>query len=263
MASGGNLDILESKITAVRFGVYDLKLATVFCLVLSAMLWWIPIFGPAVAGYVCGRKSGSMIKSMICAAVAGLSLLAIVWLLSCVLLTSGTSASECAAGMSGIYGMIGSYLQTFYIEGTYRLNFSSLGMVVVFAGVGGILARQIRMETANLLATGATEGSIRPVARSVELYIKNKELGFECFNDCIVNQNMSVNDNPETKQSIPKNGSIFTSRRDNKPVTTTVQTVTSTVSGNTFTGTEEEHSPFADILGRSDNRGKEESRERK
>ncbi|MHB1492741.1 MAG: hypothetical protein ACYCSG_02815 [Thermoplasmataceae archaeon] len=38
---------------------YSPNRAIGYCIILSMMLWWIPIIGPATAGYLSGRKSGS------------------------------------------------------------------------------------------------------------------------------------------------------------------------------------------------------------
>ncbi|MHB8360698.1 MAG: hypothetical protein ACYDAO_00600 [Thermoplasmataceae archaeon] len=43
---------------------YFPNLAIGYCVILSVMLWWIPIIGPATAGYLSGRKSGSSADAM-------------------------------------------------------------------------------------------------------------------------------------------------------------------------------------------------------
>lgn len=237
--------------------VYSTRMATVFCLILSAFLWWIPILGPAVAGYVCGRKTGSMVKGILCSLVSGVVILLIVWGSSMLVLGHGgypeIPADEAAASLTGIVGAAASYLQTFFVEGTSTLNFMNLGIVTVFGAVGGILSRQMRKETAHILAVGASEG-FRPMARSMELYSRNKTLGFESFDDCIATQSMMTNENRDDKivQRMEVNGKP---RQQDRPMTTTVQTVTTTVTGNTSAGPKNDpESPFVDILERSEQR---------
>ncbi|MCL2032345.1 MAG: hypothetical protein FWG96_03635 [Methanomassiliicoccaceae archaeon] len=245
------------KLLDIDNDVYSMRMAAVLCLGLSALLWWIPIFGPAVAGYVCGRKTGSMVKGMICSLVCGAVLLLIVWGLSASVLGHGgypdVPAGEAAASLKGIVGATAAYLQTFFTEGTSSINLVNLGVVTVFGGVGGILSRQIRKETAHLIAIGATEGSARPVARSMLLYSRNKELGFESFDDCIAMQKMTTNENKDTKAERKEEKGGTAKAREGKPVATTVQTVTTTVS-NTAPQAQsgKAESPFSDILERSE-----------
>ncbi|AIZ57147.1 hypothetical protein Mpt1_c12850 [Candidatus Methanoplasma termitum] len=236
--------------------VYSTRMAFVFCLVISVLLWWIPVFGPAVAGYVCGRKTGSMVKGLICSLIAGALLLLIIWGLSSLVLRHGgypgIPANEAAASLTGIVGATASYLKTFFVDGTSNLDLMGLGVVTVFGGVGGILSRQARKEAAFLIATGATEGTIRPVARSVRLYSVNKEMGFKAFDDCITAQRMTTNENKEVNPSRKEPEEEKGKAREGRPVVTTVQTVTTTVSGKTAsTQSKESKSPFADILDRS------------
>ncbi|MDR1955131.1 MAG: hypothetical protein LBP82_04185 [Candidatus Methanoplasma sp.] len=238
--------------------VYSTRMATVFCLVTSALLWWIPVFGPAVAGYVCGRKTGSMVKGTICALISGTFLLFIVWGMSAFVLGHGgypaVPAGEAAASLKGIVGATATYLQTFFTEGTSSLNLANLGVVTVFGSVGGILSRQIRKETAHLIAVGAAEGSARPAARSMLLYGRNKELGFESFDDCIASQRMTTNMNKDTMAEHNAEKGEKAKAPERKPATT-VQTVTSTVTGtDTDAQSKGQGNPFSDILEKFSNK---------
>lgn len=237
--------------------VYSVRVATLFCLIFSAVLWWIPILGPAVAGYICGRKTGSMMKGIICSLLSGAVLILAVWGLSSLVLGHGgypeVPANEAAASLSGILGAVASYLQTFFVAGTSSINLMNLGIVTVFGAVGGILSRQVRMETAHLLTLGATEGSVRPVARSMQMYAQGKEIGFESFNDCITAQRMMTNDNKDMGSDMKDDNKNNPKAREMRPVTTTVQTVTTTVTGNSqASSSDNTESPFSDILERSE-----------
>ena len=247
------------KIIDVDNEVYSTRMAFVFCLSISALLWWIPLLGPAVAGYVCGRKTGSMVKGLLCSLAAGGTLLLAAAGLSMLVLVHGgypgVPANEAAASLTGIVGSTAGYLQTFFVEGTSSLNFVGLGIVTVFGGVGGILSRQIRKETAYLISVGATEGSYRSPARSVQLYSKNKEIGFRSFDDCITTQRMTTNDNKDINRGHRDAEAEKKKTQERPPVATTVQTVTTTVAGNTATAQNKgQGSPFSDILERSDRR---------
>lgn len=43
---------------------YSARKGILYSLVFSILLWWIPIAGPAAAGYISGRKSGNPVKAL-------------------------------------------------------------------------------------------------------------------------------------------------------------------------------------------------------
>jgi len=246
-----------AKLIGADNDVYSVRMAAVFCLGLSAILWWMPLLGPAVAGYVCGRKAGSMVKGAAVSLVCGAALLLAVWGLSAPVLGHGgypgASAADAAASLSGIVGATASYLASFFAEGTSSLELSSLGVATVFGAVGGLLSRQVRKETAHLIALGATEGSSRPAARSMRLYSANKGLGFESFDDCIAAQRMVTNVNADAAAGRREGHGGAPRAQEGRPVATTVQTVTTTVSsGGPPPQGKKTDSPFSDILERSE-----------
>jgi len=236
--------------------VYSTRMAFLFCLALSAFLWWIPLLGPAVAGYVCGRKAGSMMKGMACSLLAGILLLLLVKALSFVVLGEGgfpiVPADDAAGAFRGSLGTVPAYLQSFFAQDSSQLNYSALGIAVVFGGVGGMLSRQARKETEQLISRGATECAVRPMARSIQLYNAHKEMGFKTYDDCIEMQRMTTNKTDAGEK--PKAWKDLGGKaQERAPVTTTVQTVTTTVSGTAATAkTKAQGSPFTDILEKSD-----------
>jgi len=251
----GTLNQSLRKVLDIDNEVYSTRLAFLFCLVLSAFLWWIPVLGPAVAGYVCGRKTGSMVKGLLCSLAAGTVLILAVWGLSALVLGHGgypgVPADEAAGRLTGIVGAAASYLKAFFVGGTSGIDLMGLGVVTVFGGVGGLLSRQARKEAAFLIATGSTEGSVRPVARSMLAYGRNKELGFKSFDDCIATQRMTTNENRDASPG-RKTEAERANPKEGRPVATTVQTVTTTVAGSSATQSKDRWSPFSDILERSD-----------
>lgn len=61
-------------------GKYSLKSSVAIAFVATILLWWLPIFGPMVSGYVAGRTSGNKYKGLLSTAIvagviAGLSFL--------------------------------------------------------------------------------------------------------------------------------------------------------------------------------------------
>lgn len=216
---------------------------------LSAVLWWIPFIGPAVAGYYSGRRSGSFIKGAISSAFAGVLLLAIISVASYYILGPlgfpGIAAETVAGTLTGYSSWAGMYLVYFYNPGTAELALTPIGIMIAFGCVGGSFSALHRREATALMAKGAVYSAIRPLARSVELYEKGKTLGFESFNDCMSVRDsvVSINLGPSCRQK--------TSSHDRKSVTSTVQTVTTTVGERSMpisTSNDKCQSPFSDIL---------------
>lgn len=231
---------------------------------LSSVLWWIPFIGPAIAGYYSGRRSGSFIKGAISSASAGGILLLIVSVASYYILgPSGFPdiAAETVAGtLTGYSSWAGMYLVYFYNPGTAALALTPLGLMVAFGCVGGSFSELYRREATALMAEGAVYSAIRPLARSVELYEKGKTLGFESFNDCISVRDSVVSINLEANRR-PK-GAI----QEKKSVTSTVQTVTTTVGEGPTpmpTASDKCQSPFSDILARAEVHGNAKSSPKK
>lgn len=255
----GELRQFLEKLLDVDNEVYSTRMAFVFCLSLSAFLWWIPVLGPAIAGYICGRKTGSMVKGFLCSFIAVALLCTIIKGMSAIVLGHGgypdVPADEAAKVLTGTAGAVADYLQTFFATGTSHMSYTGVGVVTLFGGVGGLLSRQTRKETAYLLSLGATEGSPRQMARSMQLYSMNKEMGFKAFDDCIEQQKMdtNVNSTGDKQKGWKTEGA---KAHEIRPVTTTVQTVTSTAStvsgGAPEAQSKEQGNPFTDILERSD-----------
>ncbi len=228
---------------------YDTHTALLLGIFFSASLWWIPILGPAAAGYICGRRCGSFLKGTIFAMFSGIIVVAAAWGVSYALFSSigfpGLSMVTVVAGTGGVKGAVGGYLESFFVSGTSGLDLFGIGVMTIFGMVGGILTWQARREVSDVLAKGAIECAIRPMSRSVDLYMRGKEPGFKSFEDCISSQGMLTNDNPDSRRSdnpTPRGG---------RGSSTTVQTVTTTVSSGSSTSGEGEGSPFSDILDKS------------
>ncbi len=227
---------------------------------LAAVLWWIPFIGPAIAGYYAGRRSGSFVKGAISSSIGGGSLMLAVMAASYYLLGPAgfpDTAVDAAAGtLTGIYSRAGIYLEYFFNPGTADLSLTPLGIMAAFGCIGGSLSGLYRREAASLIASGAVYSAIRPLARSVELYEKGKELGFESYNDCGPVRDSAVSAGQDAKQR------TSTASMKKKPVTTTIQAVTTTVGEGatpTSSSSDKSQSPFSDILRRSEvrNNGKE------
>ncbi len=216
---------------------------------LSAMLWWIPVIGPAVAGLYAGRRSGSFIKGIITSAIAGGLLFAAVTVASHYILGSTEfhdAIAESAIGaLAGYFVWAEMYLENFFVAGTTEMLKMPFGVLILFGGVGGSFSELHRREAVALMANGAVYSAIRPLARSVELYERGKEMGFESFNECITIKDSVMSFNLRTPNS--KN------RREEKQVHS-FQTNTVASEEPTFTTSamNDSKSHFSDILAQTE-----------
>ncbi len=217
---------------------------------LSAVLWWIPVIGPIVAGFYSGRRSGSFIKGVLSSAIAGGLLFAAIMAASHYILGPAgfpeTSVEAAVGTLTGYFVWAGVYLEYFYQAGTATLDLLPLGVMIVFGGVGGSFSALHRKEAIALIANGAVHSAIRPIARSVELYDSGAELGFESFNDCISIKDSVMSFNvgcPSTKGR----------GREEKQVHT-FQTNTTAVEGPSLTASAAQNpkDPFSNILAQTE-----------
>lgn len=223
---------------------------------LSAMLWWIPILGPATAGFYTGRRSGSFMKGLITSVLAGGILFFAVSATSHYILGS-TEFHNAVAGSA--FGFLAEYvvwaemyLESFFHAGTMDIAKIPFGILVIFGGVGGSFSALHRREAIALMADGAVHSAIRPLARSVELYERGKELGFESFDECITIKNSVMSFN--LSSNTPKG------RADEKNKVQTFQTNTTASGRQTLTtmAAANSKSSFSDILANTEIRnGKE------
>ena len=101
-------------------GKYSWKSSLVIAFVATMLLWWLPIFGPMLSGYVSGRTSGSKYKGIIITAMVA----AIIGLVSFVL----TYILSVPSYVSYYFGSVIVYhLQTISPYGAWFL--SSLGQM--------------------------------------------------------------------------------------------------------------------------------------
>ena len=80
----------------VRKGPYSPGKGAIFAFVFAMMLWWIPIAGPAIAGYISGRKSGSSVSALESSLITAAVMVFLMFLLTPI--------------KTGVLGMLGGYL---------------------------------------------------------------------------------------------------------------------------------------------------------
>ncbi len=131
---------------------YDFWSGVKYIIVLSALLFWLPLFGPMLAGYVGGRRTGGPKKGLI-AAIAGLLVIASAhFILTNALIPTVYSdkifiTGSIVSGLSNIHilspyvDFIQLYWGSFFttILGGLPYSPNSYIITVIFAYVGGII----------------------------------------------------------------------------------------------------------------------------
>lgn len=147
--SEDSLDKIQIEVGSVsglqaKHGVYR---GAFWITLLSLLLWWIPVLGPAVAGYVGGRKAGTPLRG----AIAALIPISVAFG-ALALLSSTTSAVPAAVRNlveAGYNGVLGSLPFDFPILGYVLGNLAAvmkagpdaLFSVLAFALVGGVVSQ--------------------------------------------------------------------------------------------------------------------------
>lgn len=140
--------------------VYSFWSAVKYTFGLSLLLWWLPVFGQMIAGYVGGRRAGSPWRGMVAAMIpvaffflidelVAMGIVPTVWF--------GIDLSP--AAMMALIGTIvpvvqpylefvNMYLTSFFssLQTATELGFDSYIITVAFAYIGGVLSLQNRRE---------------------------------------------------------------------------------------------------------------------
>ncbi len=140
--------------------VFSFWSAAKYVLVLSLILWWLPMFGQIIAGYVGGRRAGGPWKGVAAAIMPVVGIFGIMtafengWLPSHL---GGVAIAPAAIGAALTNGIpflspylqfsqdyVGSFVDTLAGASPYGIN--TYVLTVAFAYVGGVLAEQNRRE---------------------------------------------------------------------------------------------------------------------
>jgi hypothetical protein len=140
--------------------VYSFWSASKYVLILSLMLWWLPMFGQMIAGYVGGRRAGGPWKGIAASIIPVVGLYAVMTGFESGFLPShvfGVAIAPAAVGaalssnvpfispyiqFSSEY--VGSFVNALASSSPYGIN--TYVLTVAFAYVGGVLAEQNRRE---------------------------------------------------------------------------------------------------------------------
>ena len=153
--------------------VYSFWSASKYVLILSLMLWWLPMFGQMIAGYVGGRRAGGPWKGVAASIVPVVCLYAVMSGFDSGFLPShafGVAIAPAAIGASLTHSVpflspylqfssdyVGSFVNA--LEGASPYGINTYVLTVAFAYVGGVLAQQNRREieyTSGAVTTSTT-----------------------------------------------------------------------------------------------------------
>lgn len=140
--------------------VYSFWSASKYVLILSLMLWWLPMFGQMIAGYVGGRRAGGPWKGVAASIIPVVGLYVVMTGFDSGFLPShvfGVAIAPAAVGaaLSSSVPFISPYIQfsSEYVgsfvnalAGASPYGINTYVLTVAFAYVGGVLAEQSRRE---------------------------------------------------------------------------------------------------------------------
>ena len=140
--------------------------------VLMFLLWWIPIFGPMIAGYVAGRRAGTPLKGVFAVSIPLAVVFFVATMVSIKVIPTVWFGVD--LGPEAIFGSLASampvfapfanfttgYLESFIgtVQGTsgLRMDFYILGLA--FAYIGGAMALQSLREMQYVVKHGGDRG---------------------------------------------------------------------------------------------------------
>lgn len=150
---------------------YSFWSAVKYTFTLSLILWWLPIFGQMIAGYVGGRRAGAPFKGMMAALVPVAFIFAVSTLVNMGIIPTvifGVDLTpEAVVATIIVYvpviepyvAFVNMYLTSFFtsLHSTASLGLDSYVTTVAFAYIGGVLSQQTHREM--LLLTRMSRGN--------------------------------------------------------------------------------------------------------
>ncbi|MCL2143038.1 MAG: hypothetical protein FWH44_02105 [Methanomassiliicoccaceae archaeon] len=240
-----------------------------YTLLLSMLLWWIPLLGQAVAGYVGGRKAGTPARGMAATLVAVLALMGVAMVISSGIIAGfdflNTEPAELVTSLKMDFPLLGSlfggimwFLQNAFgiITGTTSMKLNIYIITVVFGLAGGTLADLHAKEAVRNMPE---DGGRVFIPRSLAAYVKGKKLGFENFDDRLSIQQSKI---PEQQKIVTVHRSLVrgAAARSEKAIPAAASAaVAETVA---VQEAEQRESPFAGLIHRAEKNDPERERVR-
>jgi hypothetical protein len=153
---------------------YSFWSAVKYISILTILLWWLPIFGQMIAGYVGGRRAGSPGKAVLAAMIPLIAILAITLAFDSGLIPSyvngiAINPQTLFSNIKNEVPFIGPYLTfvTMYIsnlmgavQSITLLRVDNYIVTIAFAYIGGIIADQTRRELEFVASRGGHETNV-------------------------------------------------------------------------------------------------------
>ena len=169
---------------------FSVRSALLITALLTLFLWWLPVLGQMVAGYVGGRKSGSAAKGIL---VTG-SVVGIFVVVALMLSYAGFSFTDAQENITGtmlagfpaladVVTVISDYAASIFMTfGTIESACAVVAVTtIVFGLIGGILADQVRLEKEYRMPAASAAASSS--ARSIDAFRNGRSSGFGSFED--------------------------------------------------------------------------------
>jgi hypothetical protein len=231
------------------------------------LLWWLPLIGHAIAGYVGGRKAGTPARGMAVTLVSVMALMLVAMVISSGFIGGfdflNTEPGELVAAVGMDFPVLGTLLSWILIfmqsalgvvTGTTSMKLNIYIITVVFGLAGGTLAEMHAKE----IAKGApADGGRTFIPRSLAAYVKGKKLGFENFDDRLSIQQTKV---PEQKIITVHRSSLvrgMTAREEPKAIAAAADVPV------TVQEAEQRESPFSGLIHRAEKNDPEKERVRR
>lgn len=173
---------------------YDCKSGLSISVILALTLAWIPYFGPIVAGFVGGRRAGSIMRGLLIGAGSCLIVFIIAFLLNLGLTRLfepeyqsfmdgvGTFAPQVIVALESL----SAYLSSNFVDVGSDLSVSvpsqAYASIVAFAIIGGVFADQYRKEL-RIIVSHTEEFNKPKPRRSVSAFLAGQEMGFHTYDD--------------------------------------------------------------------------------
>jgi len=142
----------------IRFFERNMVVGMWYVFILSLLLWWLPVFGQMIAGYLGGRKAGTSIRGIYVTLIPCFIIVVILALVDAGLIPSlvdmAAIPTSFIGGVSSVSPQAGTYISGIYnnLLTLMGLNGNGLIIIMVFGLIGGMMADMNKKEVAQ--ATG-------------------------------------------------------------------------------------------------------------
>ena len=173
---------------------YDCKSGVSISVILALTLAWIPYIGPIVAGFIGGRRAGSILRGLFAGVLSSVIVFGVAFLLGLGLVKlfepeyqSFIDALEGFAPfiVDGLREVM-SYLSDNFVSVTTDISISlvpqTYASIISFAIIGGVFADQARKELRIIVSQSMNANKPRP-RRSTVAFLEGRDRGFQTYGD--------------------------------------------------------------------------------